>query len=148
MKDFEGRGGGRGHGPGRGGRHGGDRREGFERQESERQGGGDRLERGRHKGHHHPHRHGAQTFRRGRALEFLDRLQAKSDVLKRQLESPQLQEIRPIVLGELKAVELMIEEFIRHFELRAAPEPGDANGPEDDAGPDANGDAETNEGKA
>lgn len=77
------------------------------------------MHRGRgHKGREH-HR-GAQTFRRGRALEFLERLRVKHSTLKQQVEAPEFQEIRPIILGELKALELVIEEYTKHFELNEA----------------------------
>lgn len=58
-----------------------------------------------------------KTFRRGRAIEFLDRLNVKRATLKQQLESPELQSINPILVGELKAVETIINEFIQLFEI-------------------------------
>ncbi|MBY0011802.1 hypothetical protein [Paenibacillus typhae] len=78
-------------------------------------GPGDRGCEGRHKGRHHD---GAKTFRRGRALEFLNVLEVKRATLKQQVESPEYQEIKPVLLGELKAVEMVIDEYTRHFELR------------------------------
>ncbi|WP_235852153.1 hypothetical protein [Niallia nealsonii] len=63
------------------------------------------------------HHRGAKTFRRGRAIEFLDRLNVKRATLKQQLESPELQSINPILVGELKAVETIINEFIQLFEI-------------------------------
>lgn len=68
-----------------------------------------------HKGH--KHHHGAQTFRRGRALEFLNRLIVRRNTLRQQLDAPEFQEIRPILQGELKALDSIIEEYRRHFEL-------------------------------
>ncbi len=62
-------------------------------------------------------RHGAKTFRRGRALAFYDMMNMKSTALKRQLETPELQLINPIIVGELKAVESLMEEFAQLFEL-------------------------------
>lgn len=73
----------------------------------------------------HCHRkppHGAQTFRRGRALAFLEKLTVKRDTLKQQLDAPEFQEIRQTILGELKALELVINEYIRHFELHESEE--------------------------
>jgi hypothetical protein len=71
--------------------------------------------------HHHrgPHRHGdgAQTFRRGRALDFLKRLEVKRATLAKQLEQTELQAIYSVISGELKAVELIRNEFIELFEL-------------------------------
>lgn len=68
------------------------------------------------------HSHGAKTFRRGRALAFLEKLQLKRTVLKTQLETPELQSIHPVLVGELKAVEMIMAEFVELFELH---EPGE-----------------------
>ncbi|MCR8642902.1 hypothetical protein NV379_09535 [Paenibacillus sp. N1-5-1-14] len=76
---------------------------------------GEKHWRERHSGRHH---HGAKTFRRGRALEFLNRLRVKRDSLKQQLEQQALQEIKMILLGELKAIELVIDEYTAHFEIQ------------------------------
>jgi len=76
---------------------------------------GEKHRGGGHKGRRH--HSGAQTFRRGRALEFLERLHVKRTTLKQQLDAPEFQEIRQVVLGELKAIELTIDEYTRHFEL-------------------------------
>lgn len=65
----------------------------------------------------HPHKEGAKTFRRGRALSFLESLRLKESILKKQLTSPELQTINPILVGELKALEMIIEEYINHFHL-------------------------------
>ena len=68
-------------------------------------------------------RHGAKTFRRGRALAFYDMMNMKSNALKKQLETPELQSINPIIVGELKAVETLMEEFAQLFELYEVEEP-------------------------
>ncbi|MEK4427443.1 2-keto-3-deoxygluconate kinase [Solibacillus sp. FSL K6-1523] len=62
-------------------------------------------------------RKGAQTFRRGRALEFYRQLGTKRETLKKQLESKELQSIHPIIAGELKATEAIMDEFIVTFQL-------------------------------
>lgn len=62
-------------------------------------------------------RQGAKTFRRGRALAFYEMMHVKSNALKRQLETPELQSINPILVGELKAVESLMAEFAQLFEL-------------------------------
>lgn len=61
---------------------------------------------------------GAKTFRRARALLFLQKLRVQRDVLRKQLDTPELQTINPVVAGELKAVEMMLAEFISIFELQ------------------------------
>ncbi|WP_195891956.1 hypothetical protein [Neobacillus dielmonensis] len=68
-------------------------------------------------GHKRKNHGGAQTFRRGRAIDFLERLRLKRLSLKQQLEAPEFQDIKPVILGELKAIELIIDEFIQQFEL-------------------------------
>jgi len=90
---------------------------------------GDKEHEGRHRGRHggrHEGRqqhHGAKTFRRGRALDFLGLLEVKRETLKQQLEAPEYQEIQSILLGELKAVEMIIKEYVRHFELNESEDP-------------------------
>lgn len=64
-----------------------------------------------------PRHAGAQTFRRGRALEFLQRLEVQRATLSSQLARPELQAIHQVIAGELKAVELLRNEFVQLFEL-------------------------------
>ncbi|UUZ82403.1 hypothetical protein LJK88_49935 [Paenibacillus sp. P26] len=64
----------------------------------------------------------AQTFRRRRALAFLERLYLMRSTLQRQLNEPEFESIRPVISGELKAVDSVIQEFIYAFELREAPQ--------------------------
>ena len=63
---------------------------------------------------------GAKTFRRARALAFLERLIIKREALKKQLETSELQTLHPSIVGELKAVEMIIAEYIEQFELHEA----------------------------
>ncbi|MEJ8302405.1 hypothetical protein [Saccharibacillus sacchari] len=65
---------------------------------------------------------GAQTFRRGRALHFLERLELKKETLAAQLEQNAFESIRPVIAGELKAVDGIIREFVQVFELHEKPE--------------------------
>lgn len=60
---------------------------------------------------------GAKTFRRKRAVLFLKQLEEKQEVLKKQLETPELQQANPIIAGELKATQAIINEFVQVFEL-------------------------------
>lgn len=60
---------------------------------------------------------GAKTFRRGRVLMFLEQLESNRATLKRQLETEELQTIHPIIVGELKATDSIIDEFKRVFEI-------------------------------
>jgi hypothetical protein len=73
---------------------------------------------GEHGPHHHGHHQGgAQTFRRGRVLEFLQQLDIKRTTLLQQLQQPELQSLSQVLSGELKAVELIRNEFIEWFAL-------------------------------
>ncbi|WP_202128815.1 hypothetical protein [Paenibacillus dendrobii] len=60
----------------------------------------------------------AQTFRRGRVLMFLERLQVQRNTLMQQLTQPEFQSIAPIITGELKAVDQVMQDYIHTFELR------------------------------
>jgi hypothetical protein len=69
------------------------------------------------KGHNERGRRGAQTFRRGRALDFYRQLVTKRETLKSQLEATELQSIHPVIAGELKATEAIMNEFVELFQL-------------------------------
>ncbi len=83
---------------------------------------GERGERGEHRDKHGmkdamDHPKSAQTFRRGRATAFLDKLMVQRSTLQRQLNEPELEPIKQVICGELKATETIIEEFIHMFQL-------------------------------
>ncbi|MGG0664335.1 hypothetical protein ABE042_09535 [Viridibacillus arvi] len=78
-------------------------------------------------GHHRGERHkgrggsverGPKTFRRGRAIAFLERMNLKRSTIKQQLDKPEFQSIHPILVGELKAIDMVINEFIQLFEIQ------------------------------
>lgn len=69
----------------------------------------------RHK--EHGHHKGAKTFRRGRAIAFLDVMNTRRSTIKQQLEEPEFESIRQVLVGELKALDLVITEFVRMFEI-------------------------------
>ncbi|NUU62848.1 hypothetical protein HPT30_21095 [Paenibacillus sp. JW14] len=60
----------------------------------------------------------AQTFRRGRAIAFLERLDIKRSTLMQQLNQPEYDAIKQVLSGELKATDAIMQEFIHAFELR------------------------------
>ena len=62
-------------------------------------------------------RRGAQTFRRGRAIVFYRQLESKRATLISQLESKDLQTIHPVIAGELKATEAIMNDFLELFQL-------------------------------
>lgn len=74
---------------------------------------GRRGGRGRRGGH--GGRGGAQTFRRGRAIEFFKTLQSKEEMLITQLDSKELAAIHQVIAGELKAVQAIKAEFKATF---------------------------------
>ncbi|WP_336759970.1 hypothetical protein [Paenibacillus sp. USHLN196] len=80
---------------------------------------GERSRRGRGHGEHQgkPGR-GAQTFRRGRILVFLEQMQNRRSTLARQLAQEEYEHIRPMISGELKAIDQVIDEYIHLFELQ------------------------------
>ncbi|MDT8858640.1 hypothetical protein N0O92_00260 [Alkalihalobacillus sp. MEB130] len=72
---------------------------------------------GRHKGKGHSRQHGPKTFRRGRAIAFLEMMNLKRATIKKQLDEPEFQSIHQILIGELKAIDLVINEFRQLFEI-------------------------------
>lgn len=70
---------------------------------------------GRHRGGHHG---GAKTFRRGKAIAFAEMLKRKRATIKQQLDQPEFQSIQQILIGELKAIDMMTEEFTQLFEIQ------------------------------
>lgn len=82
------------------------RRHRHEEEVKEGRRGGGRGRRGGHGG-----RGGAQTFRRGRAVEFYKSLESKEKTLIAQLEAKELQSINQMIAAELKAVQAIKAEF-------------------------------------
>ncbi|WP_195575153.1 hypothetical protein [Paenibacillus sp. 1001270B_150601_E10] len=77
---------------------------------------------GHHRGERHGGRgrsehHGPKTFRRGRAIAFLEMMNLKRTTIKQQLEQPEFQSIHSILVGELKAIDMVINEFVQLFEI-------------------------------
>lgn len=60
---------------------------------------------------------GASTFRRGKLLNFLERLYVRKATLKKQLEQEEYQSMQETLKGELKALETVINELIQEFDL-------------------------------
>lgn len=72
---------------------------------------------GRHNGKDGLHQRGPKTFRRGRAIAFLEMMNLKRSTIKHQLNEPEFQSINQILIGELKAIDTMINEFVQLFEI-------------------------------
>lgn len=63
------------------------------------------------------HHRGAKTFRRGRAIAFFEMMNVKRSTIMKQLEAPEFQSINQVLVGELKAIDMIINEFVQLFEL-------------------------------
>lgn len=61
---------------------------------------------------------GAQTFRRGKIINFVDRLFTKRNTLKTQLEQEEYKSIHQVISGELKAIDMVINELVQEFDLQ------------------------------
>ncbi|MFJ7733651.1 hypothetical protein ACIQXF_17435 [Lysinibacillus sp. NPDC097231] len=87
---------------------------------------------GRHRGRDGSQQHGPKTFRRGRAIAFLEMMNLKRTTIKQQLEQPEFQSIQPILVGELKAIDMVINEFTQLFEIHESETMETSNMTEDD----------------
>ncbi|MBD7969392.1 hypothetical protein [Paenibacillus gallinarum] len=101
------------------------------REREENQGRHGRRDHEEHRGHRGPrsfdkegkrdfngsHHKKVQTFRRGRAIAFLEKLQVNRSTLQRQLQDPQFESIKQVISGELKAIEMVMDDFIHMFQL-------------------------------
>ncbi|WP_144935062.1 hypothetical protein [Paenibacillus sp. 32O-W] len=98
---------------------------------------GESVESREHRGDRHG-RHGSrygmpgpQTFRRGRILAFLEHLQSRRATVAKQLGEPEYETIKPVISGELKALDHVIEEYIRLFDLQEEdPQPDNGDPPD------------------
>ncbi|WP_409509479.1 hypothetical protein ACK2WG_03085 [Bacillus spizizenii] len=72
----------------------------------------------RHRGRGGSQHHGPKTFRRGRAIAFLEMMHLKCATIKQQLEQPEFQSIQQMLVGELKAIDMVINEFIQLYEIQ------------------------------
>lgn len=100
--------------------------------------GHERAEKGGKKDSSEQRFQSAQTFRRGRAIAFLEKLNVKRLTLLQQLNQPEYESIKQVISGELKAIDAVIREFIHAFELREIsseddPKPDDDDAKHDDA---------------
>ncbi len=73
---------------------------------------------GHYKGKDSVQQRGPKTFRRGRAIAFLEMLKLKRSTIKQQLDEPEFQSIQQILVGELKAIDMVINEFTQLFEIQ------------------------------
>lgn len=59
----------------------------------------------------------AQTFRTGRIVDYLQRLMWRREMYAKELDDPILQDMKPNILGQIQALDLVIRELIKEFEL-------------------------------
>ncbi len=76
------------------------------------------LREGYHRGYRGKGSRGPKTFRRGRAVAFLQMMQLKRSTIKQQLDEPEFESIRQVLVGELKAIDMVINEFVQLFEIQ------------------------------
>ncbi|MGE7093178.1 hypothetical protein ACQKII_17325 [Lysinibacillus sp. NPDC048646] len=93
------------------------KKEGHQRGERHEGRDGSHHRGGRYKGRDGSHQRGPKTFRRGRAIAFLEMMNVKRSTIKQQLELPEFQSIQAILVGELKAIDMIINEFTQLFEI-------------------------------
>lgn len=58
-----------------------------------------------------------ETFRRGRIESFIERLSSRRTMLQLQLKQPEFQEIHQLIQGQLKEIDLVINELMHEFGL-------------------------------
>ena len=57
----------------------------------------------------------SETFRLGKIAGFVQRLETRRSVLHLQLDEPEFQSIRDVIIGQLKALDLVIQELKEEF---------------------------------
>jgi len=66
------------------------------------------------------------------AIAFLEMMNLKRTTIKQQLEQLEFQSIQPILVGELKAIDMVISEFTQLFEIHESETMETSNMTEDD----------------
>lgn len=59
----------------------------------------------------------AQTFRKGKIEDYIFKLRIRKSVLNNQLKQKEFEKRSEIILGEIKATELIIEELKQNFDV-------------------------------
>ncbi|USK58086.1 hypothetical protein [Peribacillus asahii] len=57
-------------------------------------------------------------FHRGRAITFLEMMNINRSTIKQQLNKSEFQSINKILIGELRALDMVINEFSKLFEIQ------------------------------
>lgn len=59
----------------------------------------------------------SQTYRRGRMVDFIQRLMWRRTSIAEQMAQDEFAEIKPQLLGQIQALDLIIREGIKEFEI-------------------------------
>lgn len=60
---------------------------------------------------------GPATYRRGKMIEVVQRLIWRKEALISQLDQPELEDMKPNIIGQIQALDLVIRELIKEFEI-------------------------------
>jgi hypothetical protein len=60
----------------------------------------------------------AETYRKGKIVEYLKRLMWRRETYRKQLEEPEYEEMKQNIIGQLQALDLVIKELINEFGLQ------------------------------
>lgn len=72
---------------------------------------------GHYKGDGASHHRGRKNSRRSKVITFLERMNLKRSAIMEQLDKPEFQSITQVLAGELKAIDIVIDEFTQLFEI-------------------------------
>jgi len=59
----------------------------------------------------------AETYRRGKTVEYVGRILHRQNVFKEQLTETELPELKWYIQGQIQALDLVIKELIKEFEV-------------------------------
>jgi len=62
----------------------------------------------------------AETYRRGKTVEYVQRLVHRQQVYKEQLAETELQDLKWYIQGQIQSLDLVIKELIKEFEITPA----------------------------
>jgi len=60
----------------------------------------------------------AETYRKFRVVEYVKRLILRKETYRQQLEQSEYQDMKQNILGHMQAIDLVIKELIKEFDLQ------------------------------
>jgi hypothetical protein len=60
----------------------------------------------------------AETYRRGKIVDYIQKLIWRKQLCVRQLEETEYSDLRQPILGQMMALEMVIHELIKEFEIQ------------------------------